>query len=247
MVKLAATSGIRSAMANPASVSCCLMVLMTTARFTCTAPLLIVTASPPLPVSAATSSEWAVRFASIQACSNASDCTKARIRSETKLRIPEARGPETACRVAATLGGTPRSLSACVSSIHGCVEVEVGEDHLLSARRDRLLHVRVVRERPHGGDVPVGVLDLAAGPGREHGQRGEQRSHGHQEAGQDRAPPSSSSAVGLGQLLAKSCELRLQAHHLGLGGGAGVRACGSGIGHPPTVRQPGATDVTRCG
>ena len=116
MVKLADTSGIRSAMANPASESCCLMVLITTARFTLTAPLLTVTAPPPPPVSAATSSEWAVRFASIQACSKASDFTKARIRSETKLRIAVARGPETVCRVAATLGGRPWSLSACASS-----------------------------------------------------------------------------------------------------------------------------------
>ena len=75
IVKVALTSGIRSAIAKPASESCFLTVLMSTARFTLTVPLLTSTAPSVSPVSAATSSLCAVRLASIQACSKASDAT----------------------------------------------------------------------------------------------------------------------------------------------------------------------------
>ena len=73
IVNDAATSGILSAIPKPASTSCCLSVLISTARFTLTVPLSISTEPPPSPVRAATSSECAVRFASTQAVSNASD------------------------------------------------------------------------------------------------------------------------------------------------------------------------------
>ena len=114
-MNVASTSGIRSAMAKPASVSCVLTASMIVARPIDTCPSSMVTASP-LPVRAATTWECACRFACTQASSNASDWTNSRILSDTKSRIPDASGPMAAWSVAAAGAGSPCWLTAETSA-----------------------------------------------------------------------------------------------------------------------------------
>jgi hypothetical protein len=73
--KEAFTSGIRAATVNPASTSRCLTVWMNAARLTLTVSFSTVTAPPPSPVRALTSSAWATRLAWTQASAKASLAT----------------------------------------------------------------------------------------------------------------------------------------------------------------------------
>ena len=113
---MALTSGMRAASSKPESTSCCLTVLMIVASPIVTVPRSIVTALSPSPVSAATSDEWAWRFASIQAFSKASDRTNSWILSDTKLRTPSASGRADATSSAAARSGRPWAVSADTSS-----------------------------------------------------------------------------------------------------------------------------------
>jgi hypothetical protein len=70
--KEASTSGIRAATLNPASTRRALTTWMKAARLTDTVSFSTVTAPPPSPVRALTSSPWAARLAWTQASANAS-------------------------------------------------------------------------------------------------------------------------------------------------------------------------------
>jgi hypothetical protein len=73
--KEACTSGIRAARVKPESTSRCLTVWMKAARLTLTVSFWTVTAPPPSPVRALTSSAWATRLACTHASAKASLAT----------------------------------------------------------------------------------------------------------------------------------------------------------------------------
>ena len=109
---------------------------------------------------------------------------------------PVASGPARALSVGRGARRQPLVLERPDHLVHGRVEVQVAVDDLLHARDDRGLHVRVAGQRCHGREVPVGVLDLAARPGRQHRQRRQQGGDRDEQAGHDRSPPAASVAGG---------------------------------------------------
>jgi hypothetical protein len=71
---------------------------------------------------------------------------------------------------------------------HG-LQVQVAEDDLLDLGRDGVLYGRIGGQGGDGLDIPVGVLYLVAGPGRQYGDRCEQSGDADQDAGDQRTPP----------------------------------------------------------
>jgi hypothetical protein len=106
--KEAFTSGMRAATEKPESTSRALTVWMKAARFTLTVSFSTVTAPPPSPVRAATSSWWATRLAWIQASAKASLWTTLATWSWVKLCTPLAIGTASAWSWVASSGGSPR-------------------------------------------------------------------------------------------------------------------------------------------
>src|ERR671911_3148560 len=110
--KEALTCGIRSARVNPAATSCCLTVWMNAARLMLTVSPSTVTAPPPSPVKALTSSSWASRLACNHASANAGLWTILPTWVRVKLCTPLAIGVESARSWTASCGGRPRSARA---------------------------------------------------------------------------------------------------------------------------------------
>ena len=69
------------------------------------------------------------------------------------------------------------------------VHIDLCQDRVGHALGDRLLHVRVARQRSHGGDVAVGVPHDAVRPDRDDGEQGQQRGEEDQQERSRRPEP----------------------------------------------------------
>src|SRR6266487_5586810 len=105
--KVALVSGILAARLNPEATSCCLTVWISGPRLSVTVSFWIVTAPPPLPVSALTSASCAWRLTCTQAVANAALLVILATCEWVKLCTPLATGTAKLWSWAARLGGSP--------------------------------------------------------------------------------------------------------------------------------------------
>ena len=141
-------------------------VAMNAAMFTLTVSFSTVMDPDVSPVKAATSCSCATRLAETQASAKASLCTTRSTWLRVKLSIPFASGTLSAWSWVGQLRRQPLVPERFHRLRRDRLDVDVGEYLGGDLVGDGVLYCRLIGERAHRRDVPIGVGDLIAAPDR---------------------------------------------------------------------------------